>query len=165
MRMVLRAPFSLTPGSRIFDPFDQEPGKPGPDFGYIALYSKVLGLRDGEARVAARIDRGERGKVHVDVEREPMVRPALPHANAQRRDLGAADVDAGRPGLALAPPSQELDHGLLEQRHELLHPDAAAREIDQRVDDELARAVIRDIAAAVGLDYGNAVRHRPMLGA
>src|SRR5262245_19661566 len=165
MRMVLRAPFSLTPGSRIFDSLDKEIGKPGPDFRHIALYSKILGLRDSEPWIAAGIDRGKRGKVHVDVQRESMVRPPLAHANAQRRHLGAADVDARRSWRALAATSEKVDHRLLEQRHELLHPDAAARKIDQGVDDELAGTVIRDIAAAVRLDHGNAVRHRPVLGA
>jgi hypothetical protein len=47
----------------------------------------------------------------------------------------------------------------------LAHLDAAPREVDQRVDDELPRAVIGDVAAAVGLDEGNAVADRRVLRA
>jgi 4-hydroxy-3-methylbut-2-en-1-yl diphosphate reductase len=55
----------------------------------------------GKAGVSTRIDRGEGRKVHIDVQRKPMVRAALAHANAQSGDLSSVDIDAGRARLAV----------------------------------------------------------------
>src|SRR6185436_4766262 len=160
MRIVLRAPFSLTPGSRILDLLHEEGTEALGEYRKRLFHPDVFGLYYGKAWVAAGIDRAERRQVHVDVQRKPMVGAPLPHANAERGDLGAADVDPGRAGPAFASAREQVDDSLLEERHELPHLDAAPREVDERVDDELPRAVIGDVAAAVGLDEGDAVRHR-----
>src|SRR5215813_2840526 len=155
--MVLRAPFSLTPGSRMLDFLHKQRSKALAHGLHRPVDSEGTQLRHLEARVSARIDGAKRRKVHVDVEREPMVGPPLANANAERRNLGAVDVDAGRAGPALAPYREQIDDRLLEERHELPHLDAAPCEVDERVDDELAGAVISDVATAIGLDHGNAV--------
>src|SRR4030095_16120279 len=93
MRIVLRAPFSLTPGSRILDLLHEEHREALGEHRKRLFHPDVLGLCHGKAWVAAGIDRAERRKVHVDVERKPVVGAALPYANAERPALGANDLD------------------------------------------------------------------------
>ena len=60
---------------------------------------------------------GERGEVHVHVERDAVIAAAAPHAKAERRDLRAQDVDTGRAGFSLGPDavlSQRIDHRAFE---------------------------------------------------
>src|SRR5258707_3074591 len=77
MRIVFALPFSFTPASRMLEIVDH-PGRQ-----LLAHGARAVGkaeracLRDGDAGVTAGIDDGERRKVHVDVERHAMVRPAL----------------------------------------------------------------------------------------
>ena len=105
-------------------------------------------------------------EVHVDVEREAMISPAAHDAEAERGDLGAVRRRRpARPACARAPRSEEVDHGLLEQPYEALDLDAAAREVDQRVDHDLAGAVIGDLAAAIGLHHRDGRREREGLEA
>src|SRR5258708_28443908 len=47
-----------------------------------------------------------------------MVRPAAGDADAERRDLGAVDIDPGGAGAARGASAQEIDHRLFEQAHE-----------------------------------------------
>src|SRR5262245_65016673 len=163
--MVLRAPFSLTPGSRMLDFLHQERGKALANPPEILVDPDVPCLRYGEAGITAGVDCRERGEVHVDVQRKAMVRPPLAHANAERRDLGAVHVDARRARTPLPAPVEQVDHCLLQKRYELLHLDAAAGKIDQGIDHELSGAVIGDVTPAIGLDQGNAVGGRPVLRA
>src|SRR5262249_20415745 len=55
--------------------------------------------------------------------------------------------------------ADEVDDRLLEQPDEALHPDAAPRKVHQRVEHDLAGAMVGDVAAAVAAHHGNAVRH------
>src|ERR1051326_8608904 len=165
MRMVLRAPFSLTPGSRMLDFLHEERSEALAERRKGFLHPDVPRLCNGEAGVTTGINHGKGRKVHVDIEREPMVGAPLPNANAERRDLGAVDVDAGRAHPALATATQQVDDRLLEERHELPYLDAAPGEVDERVDDELAGAVIGDVAAAIGPDQRNAILDRRVVRA
>src|SRR5512139_3278432 len=54
------------------------------------VHAEVAALGDLHAGVAARVDGGKRRQVHVDVEREPVIGAAVPDAQAECGDLGAA---------------------------------------------------------------------------
>src|SRR5206468_3526493 len=99
------------------------------------------------------------------VEGEAVISPSARNADPERCKLRAPDVDAGRAGLALGAFADEIDHRLLQQPDEALHLDAASREVDERVEDELPGTVIGDLAAAVRAHYGNRVRHARRPGA
>src|SRR5687768_13013916 len=116
MRIVLRAPRSFTPASRIEVVHHRSSQLIGRD-----RNAKLLRLRDAKAGIAAGIDGVEGGKVHVDVEREAMISPAAHYADTERGHLGAVDVDARRAGLALRAAADEVDHRLLEQPHEAFY--------------------------------------------
>src|SRR5712671_423277 len=165
MRAVFSAPFSFTPGSRMLEPRDQELYQFSFKEFFRPFKSHILHLRYRKARIAAGIDRGKRREVHVDVEGEAVVGAAARHANAERGDLRALHVNPGSAGPAFAAPLEKVDHRLLEQPHEALHPDAAPREIDQGVEHDLAGAVIRDLAAPVRAQHRDAVLDRGGLGA
>src|SRR5438445_756811 len=49
-----------------------------------------------------------------------------------------------------AEPGERVDHGLLEQAHVVVQAEAVGVEVEDRVDDQLAGAVVGDVAAAVG---------------
>src|SRR5512139_4198983 len=63
-------------------------GLPGLRQGQI--HAEVAALGDPHAGVAARIDGGKRRQVHVDVEGQSVIGAAVPDAQAERGDLGAA---------------------------------------------------------------------------
>jgi hypothetical protein len=48
-----------------------------------------------EASIAAGVDRGKWGKIHVDIERQAVVAAAILDREAERGTLGVADIDAG----------------------------------------------------------------------
>src|SRR6267378_5849055 len=110
MRMVFACPFSFTPASRMVESVDHEAGEPLAYLGRRAGDAEITRLRNREPGVAARIDGGERRKVHVYVEREPMVRPAPHYAYAERRHLGPVQIDSGRAGPARGAAANEIDH-------------------------------------------------------
>src|SRR4051812_596883 len=65
MRIVLRAPFSLTPASRIFNSLGKQSCEPVGDLLLRHGKSKIFHLRDRQSGKAARIDGGEGSEVHV----------------------------------------------------------------------------------------------------
>ncbi len=74
----------------------------------------------------------------------------------ERAGIGTADIHTRRTGLAyrlLIIRGQHIDHRRLDGADELAHLDVAAPQIDQQVDHHLTRAVIRNLAAAVGLHH------------
>src|SRR4030081_1948815 len=127
MRSVLARPFSLIPASRMLEFPYQARRELGADFVNRFLDSKVARLRHRETGIAAWIDRRKRREIHVDVQRETVISPAAGHADAERRDLRAAHVDARRSRLAFATAAEKLDRRVFEHRNELLHLDAAPR--------------------------------------
>src|SRR4051812_19869806 len=124
MRIVLLLPFSFTPASRMLEMMHDTRRELLAHGGGAVREAERARLGDGEARIAAGIDGGERREVHVDVERDAMVRPALDDAYAERGDLGAVHIDARCSGAPRGPVADEIDHGLLEQEYEGLHLDA-----------------------------------------
>ena len=69
------------------------------------------------------------------------------------------DPHAGRAALGVAgdaPCGEGIDHGSFEQAHIAGEVQAKVAEFEDGVDNELARAVIRDITASVGLGGGDA---------
>src|SRR5256885_7190112 len=67
--IVLRAPFSFTPASRMLE--QPQEGR-NEIFGAFA-HAKALQVGDREPRIAARVDRREGREVHVDVQRKAVV--------------------------------------------------------------------------------------------
>jgi len=94
-----------------------------------------------------------------------MVRPAAGDADAERRDLGAVDIDPGGAGAARGASAQEIDHRLFEQAHEGFDLQPAACEIDQRIEHHLAGAVVGDLATTVGSNHRDSVGHADGRGA
>src|SRR5688572_31202321 len=88
MRMVLRAPFSLTPGSRMFDSPREQGCQLFADRLHRAGNAEIAQLSHREAGTTAGIDGAKGCKVQVDVERKPLVRPPAAHAEANRPDMG-----------------------------------------------------------------------------
>src|SRR5690242_15035769 len=88
-----------------------------------------------------------------------MVRPPPDHPDAERGDLGTVHVDAGRSGAPHGFAADHIDERLLEEAHERLHLDAAAPEIDERIEHDLSRSMVSDLAAAIGRDHRDAVRY------
>src|SRR5581483_11606680 len=159
MRMVLACPFSFTPASRIFEMVDQQPCQALADLGRGAGDAEIARLRDAQTGVAARVDGAKGREVQVDVQGEPMVRPAAGYTYAERRHLGTVHIDPRGPRPALRARSEKVDHALLEQAYERLDLDAASSEIDQRIEHYLPGAVIGHLAAAVCRQHRNAVGH------
>src|SRR3954463_6926873 len=98
--MIFCWPFCFTPASRTEVPHDVV-GHALADLRRRARDAQIARLRDLQAAVTAGVDGGKGGEVHIDVEREPMVSPASRHANAERGDLGALDIDPWRTMAAL----------------------------------------------------------------
>lgn len=53
--------------------------------------------------------------------------------------------------------------GVLERRDQLAHAQAAALQIDERINHELTRSVIGDLPAAIDLDHRNVARREDVL--
>jgi hypothetical protein len=124
-------------------------------------------LRHRHARVAAGVDRGVGREVHVDVERDAVIAAAVLDAQAQRGDLGGADIDAGRALAALGRDARSRPAG----RSPPARCDAPGRapslapaQVEQQVDHRLAGAVVGDLAAAVDLHHGDADVGQQVLG-
>src|SRR4051794_11251640 len=100
-RAVFFSPFSLTPGSRTFKPREEGIDESLPHDERRFGKPERLRIGHGETGIAARVDRGKRRQVHVDVQREAMIGAAARHAYSKRGHFGAGDVDAGGAGFAL----------------------------------------------------------------
>ena len=97
----------------------------------------------------------------------PWKRAAAAHADAERGDLGAVDVDAGRAVAARGvdvPVGQGVDHRLLDPAHVLAHADLQPPQVEQRIGHDLAGAVVGHLAAAVDVDHRDVARHQHVLG-
>src|SRR5690606_18054823 len=128
--------------------------------------AEVLHRGHAQALVAAGIDPVERLQVHADVERQAMEAASAAHADAQRRDLGPAHVHAGRALQALAtdvPLVERVDDRLLDPAHVLAHAHADPAQVQQRVEHDLARAVVGHLAAAVHVQHRDVARRQHVL--
>src|SRR5574340_725367 len=107
------------------------------------VHAEVAAPRHRHAWVAAGVDRGERRQIHVDVEREPVIGAAVPDAQTQRGDLGAADVHPGRAGQPFGSNTvhgQKIDHRLLHTIDEFTDAVTAPPQVDQHVGDHPPQA-------------------------
>jgi hypothetical protein len=80
-------------------------------------------------------------------------------AQAERGDLGAADIDAGGAFEACRRDSvagQQVDHRLFDAIDQAAHRKFAPAQVEQQVGDDLAGAVIGDLAAAIDLHHRDA---------
>jgi hypothetical protein len=76
------------------------------------------------------------------------------------------DIDARRARHAArvaAEPFERLDRGLFDPEHQFLDEDAEASQVEQGICDDLARAVVRDLAAAIGGDHRDVGRFEQVL--
>jgi hypothetical protein len=122
-----------------------------------------MGLRHLQAAIAARVDRGERRQIHVHVQAQPVIAAAVLEAQAERGDLAAVHVDARRIGTAFrwhAVCCQQGNNRAFHAIHQLAHRQALAFQIQQQVNDDLAGAVVSDLAAAVGAYQWNVIAPR-----
>src|ERR1043166_5709464 len=104
---------------------------------------------------AARNDQVEVGKVGVGIEREPVGRDPLLDADADCAELRVADPRAGHPRLPRrnhAVSRGRADHHFLELLEVPLDVTLEGAEIHDRIADDLSRAVIGHVAAAIRLD-------------
>ena len=102
-------------------------------------------LRHFQAFETAGIDALIGLQVHVDIESQAMERAAFTHAQPERRDLHAVDIHAGGACHATGFDTvgrEHADHGILDGGNQSTHAHADAAQVDQRIGDDLARAVI-----------------------
>src|SRR5215207_11750742 len=116
--------------------------------------------------ITARIDAAERLQVQIHVQGEPMVSRTAPHADADARKLSALNVNTRRTAAALREDpefSSVVDDCPLERGYEITDAETGAAQIDERIDDELARAVVRHLPSPVDLHDGNVAGSEQML--
>src|SRR5205823_3211163 len=118
------------------------------------------------ARLAARVDELEVAQVGVDVQGDPVIAHAALDPEAQRPDLprrpgrglaaGRATDPAARMAVTAVGGNAQLragrDHRLLERGHERAYEEGPVAEPQDRIGDELAGAVVRDLAAPLDPD-------------
>eukprot|EP00966_Prymnesium_polylepis_P207853 4814640-Prymnesium_polylepis.1 len=95
---------------------------------------------------------GPAGRRETHVEREAVHRDPARDAHAERANLGAAHphARAARDALALeAERAERADHALLQCAHVPVQVLPVGAQVEHGVDDELPRAVVRDLAAAL----------------
>ncbi len=105
------------------------------------------------------------GPAHV--EREAVRADAAGDTDADRGDLCVADPDARSAGDAVADDAERgqcLDQRGLQPAYVGDGAEAHRPQIDDRVSDDLAGAVERDVAAAIALDNVGAERAKPCAG-
>src|SRR5262249_36220188 len=110
-------------------------------------------------RKPARDDAAEIIQIGAHVERKPMVSNAAPDGDADRGDFFIADPDA-RPRWTPLRSDAEMrerpDRGAFEVAQIAVDVLSELRfQIDDRIDDELSRAVIGHVAAAARAQHGN----------
>ncbi len=138
------------------------PNQPVTDVIRRGVDAQLLERSDRQARITTGVDAGKGAEVGIDVERQAVVGRAAADAQAERGDFRAIHVYTGRAGPAFARYAvlrQEVNHGLFQAADQGADADAEPFQIDQRVDDQLPRAVPGDVPAAVGLHQRNAVQH------
>jgi len=99
-----------------------------------------------------------------------VVTAALANADTQRGDLGnpapPVYIDTGRvssrEGFDTIP-SQGRHDGCLNGTHQIAYPQPLAADIEHRVTNNLAGAVIGNLAAAIHLNHGNIAGHQQVL--
>ena len=116
----------------------------------------ALQARDAAAADAAGHDQVEGGEVGRDVEGEAVRGDPARDAHADGADLLVPEPGAGEAGHAArreAVVRAGADHHFLEVAHVAVHVAPVGGEIEDRVADHLAGAVVGDVAAAAGLEH------------
>jgi len=134
--------------------------------GDIAAGGEILKPGDGKSRIAADVDPFERLKIQRHIERQPVIARAAANAQADAREFGAVDVDprcCARPARRHTQFGGVGDDGILERHDHLPNPERTALQVDERVHDELAGAVIGHLSTAVDLHHGNVPNGLKML--
>ncbi len=91
--------------------------------------------------------------VHGDIEREAVIAATTPNAQAERADLAPGQIDARGVRSPFADQGKVVEGGeqdVLEMVDQLAHMPATSAQIEQGVDDPLARRVVGDLTTAVG---------------
>src|SRR5579885_666747 len=120
---------------------------------HIIAHAQTLQVHYPEAAETAGADVlvGPQFDVHVD--RETVIAAAAPDADTERRDLGVIDIHARCAGAPLrfgiVVPAQQVDNRLLGAAHEFAHPEAAAGEVEQEINHELAGTVVGHLSAPI----------------
>src|ERR1700687_2754489 len=142
------------------------------DLGHRRAHIEVAQLRHRESAITARVDVVEGREIHVEIEREAVVGAAIADLETQRGDFGlpaiALDVDARRiaPAVRVDPIRiEQFYHGALDRLDQRSHAEAQSLEVDQKVDDQLSRPVISDLAPSIDLQNRNGIGAQNMLGA
>ncbi|VTR69403.1 hypothetical protein DESC_740142 [Desulfosarcina cetonica] len=110
-------------------------------------------------RQAAGMDPAKRLHVGIDVQRQAVETHPAPHGNTDAAQFVRADPDApiGRVGAGRdAPVTGGADHGLLQRGNEFDDLQAMAGKMHDRIDHQLSRPVVGDVATAPGGDHPNA---------
>lgn len=117
--------------------------------------------RDTSVRNAARNDQIEVLQIGRDVEREPVARHPSRDPDADRRQLLASDPDAGQ-AVDTAGVDAVVGSGanqdLLDVADVSVDVLSIGFQIDNRITDDLSRAVVGDVAAATGFVHLDAAR-------
>src|SRR5450759_2444501 len=114
--------------------------------------AQFAGLRHAQSGIAARVDVGERGQVHIYIERQAVIAITVLDLQSQRGDLRIVHIHAGSVLASLcghAEFAEQVDNRLFHQAHQLAHVDFPAANIEQQVSDDLAGAMISDLSAAI----------------
>src|SRR5205823_6726327 len=105
---------------------------------------------------------GERGEIHGDIHSEAVIGAPLAHPKTERGDLRFAsvdlDVNARGRRLAVGDDAKRREpfyHRSLDPPDERADAHTGAPKIEQQIDDELSRSVIRHLAPAIDLEHGD----------
>src|ERR1700676_2832678 len=110
--------------------------------------------RYGEPPMSTHVDALEWLQIERYVERQPVITRAAANPQSKAREFGAADIHPRRLARTLRvepEPGNIGDDGIFERDHQFAHAQAPAPQINERIDHELAGAVIRHLTAAVDL--------------
>src|ERR1700676_627739 len=110
--------------------------------------------RYGEPPMSTHVDALEWLQIERYVERQPVVTRAAANPQTEAGEFGAADIHPRRLAgtLRVEPePGDIVDDGIFERDNQFAHAQTPAPQINERIDHELAGAVIRHLTAAVDL--------------
>src|SRR5690606_12284750 len=114
-------------------------------FSEVQRPDQVAQLGHLQPCITAGVDASKGFQIHVHIQCQAMERSAIANTQAQRGDLGALDIHAGRirfgDGVD-AISRQHLDDALLDAAHQFTHSHTQAAHIQQQISDQLYRPVI-----------------------
>jgi len=117
--------------------------------------------------MAAGVDARERLQIRGDIQRDSMITRTASHSDTDTCDFALRHIDAGRARPRSGRNSvfcETCDDGFFECSDEIAHTKTRATQIDQRIDNELARTVISDLSAAINAHHRNLAWRKYMSG-